>query len=180
MLDIVEVSADFDALGLVCDACQRKLTTPSRLSVAMQNRSRLRWRSNLARALGEISGGAHSLLEYRYVRRVERPHGLPEATRQARITEGGRDRYLDNLYGDYGLCVELDGQQAHPEHRRWDDQRRTNSIAEQGVMTIRYSWTDVDRRPCQTAAQIGKVLRNLGWRGPARSCQPGCPAGTSS
>jgi hypothetical protein len=179
VLDIVACSAGFDAaLGVVCAACQRNVTTPSRIAKAMRHRARQRWRADLTEALSEIGGGVHSLLEHRYVHRVERPHGLPAATRQAPVAADRRMRYLDNLYGDYGLCVELDGQQAHPDHRRWDDLRRVNAIAERGVFTLRYGWTDVDRQPCRTAAQIGAVLGNLGWPGPLRPCNPGCPAVT--
>ncbi len=39
---------------------------------------------------------------------VERPHALPAAQRQARISHRTGSWYLDNLY-EYGLCVELDG-----------------------------------------------------------------------
>ena len=47
--------------------------------------------------------GALSVLEYRYVHRVERPHGLPAARRQARISQGTGNSYLDNLYEEYPL-----------------------------------------------------------------------------
>jgi hypothetical protein len=49
---------------------------------------------------------------------VERAHGLPPARRQARRRHGSGNRYLDNLYEEYGLCVELDGNAAHPALRR--------------------------------------------------------------
>jgi very-short-patch-repair endonuclease len=176
VLDLVASATDFEtAFGVVFAACQRKLTTTARLTTAMASRARLRWRAELAEALRDVADGVHSLLEYRYVRRVERPHGLPAASRQARVTAGQRTRYLDNLYDGYGLCVELDGHQAHPDHQRWDDQRRTNAITAQGVTTLRYGWIDVDRRPCQTAAQIGAALRARGWLGRLRPCAPNCP-----
>ncbi len=176
VLDLVDGATTFDtAFGLVCAACQRRLTTASRVADAMSRRARIRWRNEVIEALGAIGAGVHSVLEYRYVDRVERPHGLPTAVRQARLPSGGR-RYLDNLYGDYCLCVELDGEQAHPDDRRWQDMRRINAITEQGLTTLRYGWIDVTRWPCQTAAQIGSVLRNLGWPGPVRPCRPTCPA----
>jgi hypothetical protein len=181
VLDLVACAPDFDAaFDPVCAACQRKLTTMSRITAAMRTRARLRWRAELTEALGDVGAGVHSLLEYRYVRRVERPHGLPTAIRQARVAAGGRNRYLDNLYRDYDLCVELDGQQAHPEHRRWDDLRRINAITELGVGTVRYGWIDVDRHSCQTAAQIGAILRSRGWPGPLIPCGPTCSLRVSS
>lgn len=178
VLDLVDMATTFDAaFAFASAACQRRLTTSARLASAMSIRTRIRWRLELAEALGAIGGGAHSVLEYRYVRRVERPHGLPTATRQPQKVVGARSRYLDNLYSDYDLCVELDGQQAHPDDQRWQDLRRINAITEQGLTILRYGWTDIARWPCQTAAQIGAVLRNLGWPGQTRSCNPLCPAG---
>ena len=180
VLDLVGCAPDFDAaFDVACAACQRKVTATPQLAAAMKKRASLRWRAELTEALGDVGAGVHSMLEYRYVRRVERPHGLPAAVRQARVAVGGRNRYLDNLYRDYGVCVELDGQQAHPDHRRWDDLRRVNALAEQGLVTLRYGWIDVDRQPCRTAAQVGAILRNRGWSGPVRSCRPGCPAGSA-
>src|SRR5579863_7415025 len=160
VLDLVDRTAAFDAaLDLMCSACQRQLTTVGRLAMVMSKRGKLRWRGALAKTLDEIGSGVHSVLEYRYLHRVERPHGLPTASRQARIDAQGRSRYLDNLYQDYALCVELDGLQAHPDRQRWQDLRRVNAIIEKGISVLRYGWIDVDRWPCETAAQIGAVLK---------------------
>ena len=45
--------------------------------LGMNDRKKMRWRRELTVALDDAGDGALSLLEYRYVRRVERPHGLP-------------------------------------------------------------------------------------------------------
>ncbi len=181
VLDLVNCAATFDdAFGLVCLASQRRLTTPARLCDTMSLRAKLRWRPELTEALGSISAGAHSVLEYRYLRRVERPHGLPAATRQARVDSDGRRRYLDNLYDDYKLCVELDGLSAHPDEQRWQDLRRINLITAQGITTLRYGWTDIFRSPCQTAVQVALVLRRLGWPAAPRRCGPACPVDQSA
>lgn len=181
VLDLIELAATFDsAFGVLCAACQRRLTTPDRILAAMAKRARLRWRADVTAALGEISSGIHSVLEYRYVHRVERPHGLPAAARQVRVGADRRNRYLDNLYRDYRLCVELDGKQAHPDDQRWLEQQRANAITMQGVTMLRYAWIDVDQRPCETAAQVAATLSGLGWPGSARRCRPDCPVGSSS
>ena len=176
VLDLIELATTFDsAFGVMCAACQRRLTTPARILDAMGKRAKLRWRIDLATALREISSGIHSVLEYRYVHRVERPHGLPAAARQVRADVDDRNRYLDNLYRDYGLCVELDGRQAHPDDQRWLDQQRANAITAQGVTMLRYGWIEVDRRPCETAAQVAATLTRLGWTGPVKPCRSDCP-----
>jgi very-short-patch-repair endonuclease len=177
VLDLVAQAATFDAaFGFVCAASQRRLTTPEKLMEAMGKRTKLRWREEMAKALHDIASGAHSMLEYRYLHRVERRHGLPAATRQARIAADGRSRYLDNLYAEYGLCVELDGLQAHPDDQRWQDLRRINAITEVGVTILRYGWVDIDRASCQVARQVAIVLRRLGWPGSARYCGASCAA----
>ncbi len=175
VLDLAHQALTFDtAFNAACAACQRGLTTADRLVGAMGGRKKMRWRAELAEALAEIGAGAHSMLEYRYVHRVERPHGLPRAVRQARLSGDGRARFLDNLYDDYQLCVELDGKQAHPDHLRWQDIRRANAVIAMGVTTLRYGWTDVNGTPCQTAAQIAAVLASRGWPGPPRRCGSAC------
>ena len=177
VLDLVNQATSFDqAFAAGCAACQRRLTTAVRLRRAMDMRTRLRWREELATALAEIGSGVHSLLEYRYVRDVERPHGLPAAARQAEVVLGGRTKYLDNLYGDFGVCVELDGRQAHPDDRRWLDMRRDNATTAGGLVTLRYGSADIGSHPCETALQVGLTLRTRGWTGILRPCGPGCTA----
>jgi len=163
-----------DAAGWVTRAVGRGLTTPARLRAAMDQRGRLRWRAELAELLTPEMAGIHSALEYRYLLDVERPHALPRAARQARVTVGDRTQYRDVLYEDYGLAVELDGQAGHAGDARWRDIRRDNHAASAGIATLRYGWTDIHGRPCQVAAQVASVLRRNGYRG-ARPCSPGCP-----
>lgn len=175
VLDLAGQASSFDAaFAIVCAAVQRRLTTPARIGRAMDARRKLRWRNELTRALAEIGSGVHSLLEYRYLQRVERPHGLPAGIRQARIAAGGQRRYLDVLYREFGLCVELDGRQAHADDRRWLDVRRDNATAAEGMVTLRYGWGDIESRPCPTAVQVSLALRTRGWTGHPRPCGPRC------
>ena len=70
--------------------------------------------------------------------------------------------------------MELDGQTAHPDGRRWNDIRRDNANAAQGQVTLRYGWTDVTGGPCQVAAEVGATLARRGWPGALRRCGPSC------
>jgi hypothetical protein len=176
VLDLAQQAETFDrAFDWVCRACQRRLTTASRLGGSLDTRKRARWRSELSEALADIGHGVHSLLEYRYLHHVEGPHGLPRAVRQVRIVRGARNYYLDNLYADYHVCVELDGRIAHPDDQRWQDSRRDNAAAAEGLVTLRFNWADVTRQPCRTALQLAAALRQGGWPGSPRPCRPGCP-----
>jgi very-short-patch-repair endonuclease len=177
VIDLINQAGTFDkAFATATAACQRGLVKPELLVMAMGKRKKLRWRVELGEALQQIKAGIHSMLEYRYLHLVERPHRLPTADRQARISTEDRRRYLDNLYREYRLCVELDGQSAHPDQQRWEDLRRINAIAAIGITTLRYGWADINNWPCQTAGQIAVVLNRLGWPGTVRRCAPGCLA----
>ncbi|MEP7018281.1 MAG: hypothetical protein ABI899_09715, partial [Actinomycetota bacterium] len=82
VLDMAEQGDADNAIAWLSKACQRRRTTPARLAEVLDKRARHRWRELLVDALSDVAAGVESVLEYRYVRSVERPHGLPEARRQ--------------------------------------------------------------------------------------------------
>lgn len=178
VLDLIECSKTFDeAYGWICRAVGSRRTTAARLRAALDARSRFRWRRDIELALGSAKKGALSLLELRYVCGVERPHGLPSAKRQARIRNHTGNRYLDNLYEEYRVCVELDGTAAHPAHEQWRDKRRDRrNLVEKGIVTARFGFVDLRdaRKQCETAAEVASLLSP---RGPAvgHPCGAGCP-----
>jgi hypothetical protein len=180
VLDLAGEAASLDeALGWIFRACGSRRTTAERIASAMARRARMRWRTELAAALGLGADGVHSLLEFRYVSRVERPHGLPVGTRQFRVTRAGQHQYQDVTYQAYGVVVELDGRVAHPVKLRWRDIHRDNATTVAGQLTLRYGWADVSEQPCRVAAQVGGLLCRSGWDGRLRRCGPTCqiPAG---
>ena len=175
VLDLTQLARTFDdAFGWVSAACGGRLTTPQRIGAAMSQRARVRFRDALELALDDITGGVHTILERRYLRDVERPHGLPSAERQIRVVRGNRSEYRDVLYKKYLVAVETDGRLAHPAEARWGDVHRDNAAAADGIITLRYSWSDVTTRPCSVAAEVGAVLSQRGWPGPMRPCGPCC------
>lgn len=163
-----------DALGWVFRACGSRRTKPDRLAAAMAQRARMRWRTELSAAFGLAADGVHSLLEFRYVSRVERPHGLPAPGRQYIVVRAGQRQYQDANYEGYGLVVELDGEAAHPAESRWRDVRRDNANTAVGQGTLRYGWADVTERPCFVAAQVADALAARGWTGTLRRCGRSC------
>ncbi|HMG62155.1 MAG TPA: type IV toxin-antitoxin system AbiEi family antitoxin domain-containing protein [Streptosporangiaceae bacterium] len=176
VIDLTQSAASFDeAYDWVCRAISGRLTTAARLRAALDARPKVRWRTGLTVALAEAGSGLHSILERQYVRDVEVPHGLPAATRQARTAQVPRSRYVDNLYGEAGLAVELDGQAAHGIEQRRADMRRDNAHAAAGIVTLRYSWADVTERPCAVAMQIAEVMASRGAPVSLRPCSHTCP-----
>ena len=176
VLDLVQLAGTFDDVcGWITRACGRRLSTEKKLRAALAMRKKMRWRPELDDILAAAGDGIHSVLEYRYLRDVERAHGLPRSRHQVRAVLGGKVAYRDVYYEEYQAAVELDGRLAHPDEERWHDSHRDNVGGAVGVFTSRYGWRDVVARPCQTALLQARILRRRGWRGQPRPCSPGCP-----
>jgi predicted transcriptional regulator of viral defense system len=178
VLDLAQLARSFDdACGWITRACGRRLTTEEKLRAALASRKKMRWRTELDDVLAAVGDGIHSVLEYRYVRDVERAHGLPRSRHQIRVVIDGKTVYRDAYYEEYQVAVELDGRLAHPDDERWRDSQRDNKARAQGVQTCRYGWRDVYGNPCETALLQAQILRQHGWRGSPRPCSAGCPVG---
>jgi len=177
VLDLVSESVSAAAVaGWVTRACQRRLTTPARLVVALASRQRQRWRRLVASMLADVAAGAESPLELEHLRRVERAHGLPPGRRQTRARAAdGRPIWIDVDYADQGTRVELDGRVGHVGEGAFRDRRRDNRAAVDGKITLRYGWSEVFGQPCEVAAEQATVLANRGWTGRPRPCGPACP-----
>lgn len=177
IVDLTQRASSLEqAIGWLARGCGQRQTTAPRLRAALDCRKRVRWRTELTTALSDISDGCHSVLELRYLRRVERAHGLPVGHRQARAEVAGRRRYDDVRYDQWQVIVELDGRAAHPDAERWRDRQRDNASVAHGAFVLRYGWGEISERPCAVAMQVATVLRGRGWTGQLRPCGPHCPA----
>jgi len=178
VIDLISAAGSLDeACGWVTAAFGRRLTGEGPLRSTLSARRKLRWRGQLDEMIIAAAGGAHSLLEFRYDRDVERAHGLPPAKRQVPFTKPDGSRgFRDCYYEKFGLVVELDGKQAHPAERRGLDRSRDNDATAGGRSTLRYDWDDVTRHGCRTAAQVARSLASRGWKGQLRPCSPACQA----
>jgi hypothetical protein len=175
VIDLAVSAHDLDeAMAWPACACQRRLTTPDRLLSALAKRKKVRRRAELTAALTDVAEGASTLLEIRFVRDVERAHGLPQTAKQVRLVRGGRVTYEDARAGAYGIVIELDGRSAHPFAERHRDMRRDNAAVRVGRAPLRYGWGDVTERPCLVAAEVADIYRSRGWTGALRRCGPGC------
>jgi hypothetical protein len=181
VLDLIEAAPTFDAgYAWLARALSRDLTTVAMVRAALAARSRFRWRAWLSDALAEARDGAQSSLELRYIRDVERAHGLPAAQRQARRQIGGRTHYKDNWYAEYQVAVEIDGPAYHCGDRADRDRHRDNlNLAMDAASTYRFGPAAVTERACETAALVAATLRRNGWPGSPHPCKrPGCVIAT--
>jgi predicted transcriptional regulator of viral defense system len=176
VLDLAQLSHRFDdACGWITKACGKRLTTEEKLRAALALRKKMRWRTELDDVLAAAGSGTHSVLEYRYLRDVERAHGLPRSRHQVRAVIDGKTVYRDVSYEEYQLAVELDGRLTHPDDERWRDSQRDNQARARGVETCRYGWRDVYAHPCETALLLARILQRRGWRGAPKPCSARCP-----
>jgi very-short-patch-repair endonuclease len=178
VIDLAQAATDKDdVIALITSGFNRKLLTESHLRAVAQTRKKLRWRHELDEIISMAAGGTHSVLEYRHDRDVQRAHGLPEPVKQARFRKpDGTNGYRDRYYPEYGgLVIELDGKRFHRDEQRDRDQERDNQVAVTGS-TLRYGWSEVTHKTCETAKQEADALRNRGWTGKLEPCSPSCRA----
>lgn len=178
VLDLSQRGTADEAMSWVARACQRRLTSTRRLATALAGRKRHRWGVLLRQVLADVAAGAESVLELRYISGVERPHGLPTATRQHRSGRAGRQWRDDNAYREQRVLVELDGRLGHAGDGAFRDRSRDNGALVEGWVTLRFGWADVTQRPCLVAADVASVLRSRGWTGRLKRCGSRCTVKT--
>lgn len=164
------------AIALLSDAVHQGLTTAERLVGTIADLPRLRQRALLTEVLTDVAAGTRSVLERRYMREVERAHGLPAGERQLRQRTASGVVCRDVRYGEQRTLVELDGAFGHRDATdRWADLQRDLDASVADHVTLRPGWAQV-LEPCRLAAIVGRVLRQRGWQQPVRPCRTGCTA----
>ena len=169
VLDLCAEGSETACVDWITTAVQRGLTTPDALIRALQRRARVRHRKFVTAVIADAAAGVHSTLEYRYRHDVELAHELPHSRRQ----KPGPGEFLDVFYEDFGVIVELDGQEGHVGAGRFRDRRRDNRHTKENAKTLRYGWAEVNDEPCDTAWEVGEVLAGRGWSGFPAKC-PRC------
>lgn len=158
-----------DIAATLSNALSRRRSTSARLRLLVDTHPKLRHRALILSMLADVDAGAESALEVRYLRSVERAHGLPVGQRQVSVSSHTR---TDVGYIEHMVLVELDGRLGHDGAGVWRDWQRDNHHAVSGhFTTLRYGWHDVVRRPCAIAAQVAETLKNNGWNGLPSRCR---------
>ncbi|QGQ20765.1 hypothetical protein GC089_18170 [Cellulomonas sp. JZ18] len=172
VLDLVHEAADEDAaVAVTCEAV-RAGVRPAVVLAAAAERAVLRHRALVRALLGDPTLGVESPLEHRYVRDVERRHGLPRSAGQVRTRVEDRWIRSDRVYP--GVRVELDGALAHPFAATDSDVWRDNAVrVQEGDVTLRYRWHHVVTTPCAVARQVASALAVRGTAVDLRAC-PRC------
>jgi very-short-patch-repair endonuclease len=156
---------DDDAQALVAAAFQQRLTTEQEMCDVLERMTRARRRRLITRTVTDAAGGAHSLAEIDFGTLCRR-HRLPAPSRQVvRDDAAGRRRYLDVLFDDWHVHVEIDGGQHLDVRQAWADMQRQNDVWTAGNRVLRFPAWAIRREPDAVAAQVRAALRAAGWRG---------------
>jgi hypothetical protein len=112
----------------------------------------------------DCSGGSHSVAELSFLS-LCRQYGLPVPSRQAlRRDRYGRARYVDLLFEEWKVAVEIDGAHHLDVQQMWDDAIKSNALQLDGYVVLRYPAFALRDRPAQIAAEIREALQNAGWK----------------
>jgi hypothetical protein len=168
------------SIAVLADAVQDGRTTAERLMRALDDRPKLRHRAILGDVLADVDEGVRSVLEHRYLRLVERAHGLPRGERQQRLVLAGKPGYPDVEYKEQRVLVHLDGRVGHSDSLdRWADFDRDIAALVDTSLGIRAGWAQVLDH-CRLAGALEKILQQRGWLGAIRACGPKCTAFSTS
>jgi very-short-patch-repair endonuclease len=130
---------------------------------AVERQPRARRRALVVSVARFAAGGAHSLPEIEFVRLCRRAR-LPEPTCQvSRVDAAGRRRYLDAYFEEYGVHVEVDGEQHLDARAWWVDLKRQNDLWVAGDRVLRFPAWVVRHCPAEVAAQVRAAPVAAGW-----------------
>jgi hypothetical protein len=176
VLDVVDTfDSGQDLAGLIAKACQSGAASPEQIERGLKARTRHRHRAVIGKLLEAVRGGATSVLEIDGVNNILKAHGLPTGTGQAVERQDGQTVRRDRRIDPFGLVLEFDGRLGHSDaDGQFRDMHRDNAVMLTMRPTLRYGWVDVQFLACEAAAQIARILTNLGWTGTLESCGKNC------
>ncbi len=159
---------DREASLIVASCFQQRLLTLPDLQRESAVRPNLPRRRLLLTTAEDCAGGSHSLGELDLIHMCRR-FCLPRPSRQVRRKDRrGRTRYLDALFEDYKVAVEIDGVHHLDVNQMWDDAERQNALSLDGYAVLRFPASMVRNEPESVAAAIREALINNGWRPASR------------
>jgi very-short-patch-repair endonuclease len=158
---------DDRARTIVAAAFQQRLVTGVEMTAALDRLARVRRRALIAVTAADAQLGSHSVSEVDFLRLCRRGR-LPMPSRQVVRTDarGGR-RYLDALFEQWQLQVEIDGGQHLEVRHWWADMQRQNDLWVAGLRVLRFPAWVIRSHPEDVLAQVRAALIAAGWHPPS-------------
>jgi very-short-patch-repair endonuclease len=158
--------SDRQAALLLTMAVQQGIVPADRIARALLQVKRDRRLRLVTDVVTDLLGGVRSLAELDFAHEC-RSRGLPEPTRQA--VRRGRDGryYLDVLWEEWGVVVEVDGFQHVLAEEVVADALRHNDVTLDHLTVLRLPVLGLRVAADEFFAQIELALLGAGWLGPA-------------
>ena len=158
------MATDRGAQAVLAAGVQQRLVRVTDLIAEVDRNERLYRHKLIKHTLGDIAGGAQALSEIDFTKLVVRQFGLPEPDRQVpRRDARGRRRWLDVVWEQAGLIVEIDGAGHIDVLQYWDDMDRGNDFTLKHYRILRYAAFVIRYQPEYVANQIRQALRGADY-----------------
>jgi len=118
-------------------------------------------RALIRATLADVAGGAEALSELDLCALVRR-FGLPEPDRQVERRDGQGRRWLDAVWHQARLVVEIDGRWHMDVRAWWADMERDNELTVDGYRVLRFPAFVVRDTPELVAMLIARALNRAG------------------
>lgn len=161
--------SDRQAALFVLAAGQQRLFTVAEFGEEVAKVRRDRRRLLLRRLAADLAGGIEAVAEREFAR-LCRARGFPEPSRQVRRDLASGRIYLDVVWAQYGVVVEIDGRH-HLDPSSWiGDALKQNAASMAGYVVLRVPNLALHLDPDPFLDQVEAALRRGGWAGPVRTC----------
>jgi hypothetical protein len=148
-------SNDRRACGVLCASVQQGLATGDGLLDALASAGPIRRRRLIGFTLGDIQGGAQSLLEIDFVALAALAGLAPPKLQSVRLDAAGRRRYIDVDFDIFD--VEVDGAVHLLPSNYWDDMDRQNELTIGGSRLLRFSTVAIRLQPDKVVSQLRRA-----------------------
>jgi hypothetical protein len=148
-------TSDRRACGVLCAAVQQRLVTVDPLLASLASAGPIRRRRLIGLTLGDIQGGAQSLLEIDFVALAAQAGIAPPRRQVVRIDAQGKRRYIDVVFEFFQ--VEVDGALHLLPSNYWDDMDRQNELTIGGSRLLRFSTVAIRLQPDRVISQLQRA-----------------------
>lgn len=157
---------DRGAMAVLAAGVQQGRARVTDLRAVLDRAGMIRRRGLMLDILGDIEGGAQALSELDFTRKVVRQFKLPEPSRQVGKRDSRkRRRWIDVVFDEWKVMVEIDGAQHIQPLDQWDDMERDNDLEIDGYRMLRFPAWLVRDKPEYVARKILDALLSRGYRG---------------
>jgi very-short-patch-repair endonuclease len=155
--------SDNEARLIIASSFQQRLVRLDDVDRVLQRTPNAKRRSLIVRTAGDCAGGSESLGELDLLNLCRKAR-LPLPTRQVhRRDRFGRRRYLDAVFEEWMVAIEVDGAQHWWVEQMWDDASRQNDLELAGYTVLRYPVFVVRDQPALVMGDLRQALILAGW-----------------